>query len=144
MQRILGIDYGAKRIGLAISDEEATLAFPKEILFNDSNVFKKIIEIVQNENISSFVVGDSVDLNDVKNPISEKIDVFVKKLESEFNLPVYKQKEFFTSVEARGRDGKEQNNARKTKQVQNVKIDDSAAALILQRYLDKKNKSLML
>ena len=139
MQRILGIDYGAKRIGLAISDEEATLAFPKEILFNDSNVFKKIIEIVQNENISSFVVGDSVDLNDVKNPISEKIDVFVKKLESEFNLPVYKQKEFFTSVEARGRDGKEQNNARKTKQVQNVKIDDSAAALILQRYLDKIN-----
>jgi len=144
MQRILGIDYGAKRIGLALSDEEATLAFPKEILQNDSNVFQKIKNIVQAEKINSFVIGDSFDLNDKKNSISEKIDLFVKRLESEFNLPVYKQKEFFTSVEARGKEGKEKNNARKIKQAQGVKIDDSAAALILQRYLDKKNKSLML
>ena len=40
--RFIGIDYGTKRIGVATSDENCVLAFPKEIILNDSNTFKKI------------------------------------------------------------------------------------------------------
>ena len=47
--KFLGIDYGTKRIGLAISDENGILAFPKEILTNDTNTFKKIEEIIAEE-----------------------------------------------------------------------------------------------
>ena len=49
--RFLGIDYGTKRIGLAISDDNGQIAFPKEIVLNDSNTFKKIGEIIKKEKI---------------------------------------------------------------------------------------------
>ena len=49
--KFLGIDYGTKRIGVAISDEEGILAFPKEIVLNDSSSFKRIGEIIKAENI---------------------------------------------------------------------------------------------
>ena len=90
------------------------------------------------------MVGESLDFKGQPNILAQKIDVFISELQSRFNIPVSKQKEFLTSVEARGKAGKEKNNDRKTKKEISKKIDDSAAALILQRYLDKRNKSLML
>jgi RNase H-fold protein (predicted Holliday junction resolvase) len=67
------------------------------------------------------------------------IEEFKRNLEGELDLPIYFEKEFMTSIFARGNDGKKDNNARKEKKDNNKKIDDSAAALILQRYLDRKN-----
>ena len=141
--RFLGIDYGIKRIGVAISDENGRLAFPKEIVLNNQNSLTRIGEIIKTENISAIVVGDSVDLMGKENPISKEITSFISKLESDLKLPVYKEKEFLTSVEARGREGKEKNNAKKIKKTESVKVDASAAALILQRYLDKRNNVII-
>lgn len=142
--RILGIDYGTKRVGMAISDENGTLAFPNGIFPNDLNLYKEIEEILEKENIQEIVVGESMDLSGKPNILMKQIQIFINELESRFTIPVFKEKEFLTSVEARGRSGKEKNNARKVKKEINKKVDDSAAALILQRYLDKKNKSLVL
>ena len=144
MTRFLGIDYGTKRVGMAISDENGTLAFPNGIFPNDLSLFKEIEIILKKENIEEIVVGESLDFKGQPNILAQKIDVFISELQSRFNIPVSKQKEFLTSVEARGKAGKEKNNDRKTKKEISKKIDDSAAALILQRYLDKRNKSLML
>ncbi len=142
--KFLGIDYGTKRIGIAISDEESMLAFPKEIVANDPNSFKKIGEIIKTENISEIVVGESVDFSGKLNVLSARIEIFIKELQNKFELPVHKQKEFLTSVEARNsRDTKKnlsQSQAHsKLKQIKSGRIDASAAALILQRYLDKIN-----
>ena len=52
--RFMGIDYGTKRIGVAVSDENHTLAFPKEIVLNDPDNFKKLGAIIEKENISIF------------------------------------------------------------------------------------------
>ena len=128
LMRFLGIDYGAKRIGLAISDERQTLAFPKEILPNDKNIFEKIAEILREENITEVVIGESLDFSGKPNKISGATENFITEFEEKFKLPVHKQKEFLTTVEARRY--QENNNS----------VDASAAALILQRYLDKKNK----
>ena len=144
MTRFLGIDYGTKRVGLAISDENGTLAFPNGIFPNDLNLFKEIGVILKKENVGEIVVGESLDFQGQPNILAQKIDIFISELQARFNIPISKQKEFLTSVEARGKEGKEKNNARKTKKETGKKIDDRAAALILQRYLDKKNKSLML
>lgn len=142
--RFLGIDYGTKRIGLAISDENNGLAFPKEIVMNDINTMKRIGEIIEKENIGEFVIGESVDFSGKLNALSARIEVFILELQEKFKLPVHKQKEFLTSVEAR----KSINNKKslspsqahsKVKQIKSGRIDASAAALILQRYLDKKN-----
>jgi len=126
--KFLGIDYGTKRIGLAISDEGGTLAFPKEIILNDSKLFDNIDQIVKEENISEIVIGESFNFSGQENSVAEKINVFISELEKRFELPVHRQSEFLTSVEARRYD----NNG--------AKVDAGAAALILQRYLDRRSQ----
>ena len=143
--RFLGIDYGTKRIGLAISDENGTLAFPKEIVINDSKTMERIAKIVSEEKIEEFVIGESVDFSGKLNSLSARIEVFILELKEEFNLPVHKQKEFLTSVEARKSKNRKQTMSQsqahsKVKQIKSGRVDASAAALILQRYLDKINK----
>jgi len=153
MTRFLGIDYGEKRVGIAVSDEEGKLAFPFKILKNNSELLDTIHNICGEENISEIVIGESLNLSGGENIIMQGIKEFTEKL-SGLNLPIHFEKEFLTSIEARrhlsfggqarGREGKEKNNARKIKKGISKKVDASAAALILQRYLDKKNKTLML
>ena len=143
--RFLGIDYGTKRIGLAISDEGGKLSFPKIILLNDASLFHKLGDILKNHQIAEIVVGESVDFSGKPNALSGRIEVFILKLKEKFEMPVRKQKEFLTSVEARkSKKGKKdfsysQAHSR-VKQIKSGHIDASAAALILQRYLDKRNK----
>jgi putative holliday junction resolvase len=138
--RYLGIDYGSKRVGLAISDEGASLAFPYKILTNNTELADSIHNICGEEEISAIVLGESHDLSGKPNKIMGSIEEFKHNLEAELDLPIYLQKEFMTTVEARGREGKEQNNSRKTTKEKSKPADASAAALILQRYLDKKNQ----
>lgn len=142
--KILGIDYGTKRIGLAVTDENNTLAFPKEILINDKDTFKKLERILKEENIKEIVIGESVDFSGKLNALSARIEVFILELGEKFNLPIHKQKEFLTSVEARkagsSKKGLSPSQAHsKVKQIKSGRIDAQAAALILQRYLDKIN-----
>ena len=130
--RFLGVDFGTKRIGLAISDENRMLAFPKEIVLNDRHTLDRLREVLKEENISEIVVGESTDFSGKSNPVAKLIENFISELEKNFKLPVHKQKEFLTSVEAR-------RYKNESKQTSN-QADASAAALILQRYLDKFNK----
>src|SRR3990167_6122854 len=134
--KFLGIDYGTKRIGVAVSDENGTLAFPKEIILNDINIFKNFREIIEKENIGELVIGESVDFSGKLNVLSGRIEVFILELKERFKLPVHKQKEFLTSVEARkaGSSKKNFNPAQmhsKIKQIKSGRVDASAAALIL-------------
>ncbi|MFA6258037.1 MAG: Holliday junction resolvase RuvX [Candidatus Paceibacterota bacterium] len=143
--KFLGIDYGTKRIGVAISDENHVLAFPKEIISNDLNTFKKLGDIIKKEKVMEIVVGESVDFSGKLNALSGRIEVFILELKERFKLPVHKQKEFLTSVEARkmGSNKKSFNPSQshsKLKQIKSGRVDASAAALILQRYLDRRNK----
>jgi putative holliday junction resolvase len=124
--RFLGIDYGTKRIGLAISDDRGMLAFPKVILENDRQALPKIAAVIKEENIGTVVVGDSVDLKGQPNALAQDIEIFIADL-GKFDVPIFKEKEFLTTVEARKFHGP------------NSPVDASAAALILQRYLDRKN-----
>ena len=143
--RFLGIDYGTKRIGVAISDENGTLAFPKEIVENNLNTFERLGDIIKEEKIKEIVVGESVDFSGKLNVLSGRIEVFILELKEKFNLPVNKQKEFLTSVEARkaGSSKKDYNPSQahsKIKQIKSGRVDASAAALILQRYLDRRSR----
>lgn len=138
--RHLGIDYGSKRVGLALSDDGGTMAFPYKILPNDMQLVDMVHNICGEENISAIVIGESHDLSGNPNKIMGSIEEFKRNLEGELDLPIYFQKEFMTTVEARGREGKESNNSRKISKSEQLSADASAAALILQRYLDKKNQ----
>ena len=137
--KILGIDYGSKRVGLALSDEDASFAFPYKIIPNNMELLDTIHNICGEEEVGAIVLGESRDLSGEPNKIMGSIEELKRNIEADLDLPVYFQKEFMTTIEARGRDGKEVNNAKKVKKNEQVQADASAAALILQRYLDKKN-----
>jgi len=137
--RHLGIDYGTKRVGLALSDDDGKMAFPYKIIQNNLELVDTIHNICGQEEISAIVLGESTDLSGKPNKIMGSIEEFKRNLEGELDLPIYFEKEFMTTIFARGNDGKKANNAKKVAKTKKAAADASAAALILQRYLDRKN-----
>ncbi len=138
--RYLCIDFGNKRVGIAMSDDSGLIAFPYKILSNNLELVDTIHNICGEESISAIVLGESNDLYGKPNKIMVNIEALKINLEMDLGLPVYYQKEFMTTIEARGKNGKETNSAKKIVKGKHIRADASAAALILQRYLDKKNQ----
>jgi len=138
--RILGIDYGEKRVGIAISDERGSIAFPFKILKNDETLIDSIHNICGEEDISEIVIGKSLNEKGRENKIMEKINKFKKDLEV-LNLAIHFENEFMSSIIVKGLGDKKDNNERKIKKEKSIKVDDRAASIILQRFLDKKNKN---
>ncbi|MBP6884868.1 MAG: Holliday junction resolvase RuvX [Candidatus Pacebacteria bacterium] len=134
--KYIGIDFGTKRIGVAVSDESGTLARPIATIKNATGLFDELGKIIVKEKVESIVVGNSAG-----NPVQFEIDEFIATITLTTMLPVETMTEAFTSVEAHGRKGKEVKNARQTKSPQKpAELDAKAAAVILQRFLDKKSK----
>jgi putative transcription antitermination factor YqgF len=125
--RYLGIDYGHKKVGFAQSDEDGVLAFPLMISENNKDLLRDVKEIVKAMDIVCVVIGESLDLKGKPNPIAKDARAFGVQIENELGVNVAFEKEWFTTAEAR-----KQPEANKN-------VDDAAAALILQRYLDKVN-----
>ncbi len=125
---ILGIDYGTKRVGVALSDTSETLAFPREVLQNSRALVSDIVAIVQKEKVNIIVLGYSTDTQGNDNAVMVDIQEFKKELEGKTNVPVVFEHEWFSSQEATRFTGT------------NNMIDASAAAIILQRFLDRKRQ----
>jgi putative Holliday junction resolvase len=124
--RLMGIDYGKKRIGIALSDESGGFAFAHGVVENNKGAIGTIKKICEENNVGKIILGESVDYKGQPNPIMAEIDNFKKKMENEINLPIEYQKEVLTTKEA------------ERLQEGNKKIDASAAALILRSFLEKK------
>src|SRR5690349_8920111 len=80
MGKVLGIDHGTKRIGIALSDETRTIAFGKDIIEPGSAVFKKIAELVKLNNVTSVIVGYPVNLKGLKTKQTEEVEKFIVSL----------------------------------------------------------------
>lgn len=124
--KILGIDYGAKNIGIAISDEEQRIAFPKVVLKNDATFFSLLKEIIEKEDVLRIVLGESKDFKMKDNPIMKDVEKFKKDLNEKIGLEIVMFPEILTSHQAAKMMGEK-----------NKMIDASAAAIILQSYLDR-------
>lgn len=124
--KYLGIDYGSKRVGLAISDAEGRLAFPYSVISNDKKLLVEIEKIISKKKIEAIVIGESKDFKDKPNEIMAAIEKFKKLLEEKTGCRVFFEPEFMTSKQAEHVQGK------------NRMLDASAAAIILQSFLDKK------
>jgi putative holliday junction resolvase len=122
--RILGIDYGTKRIGVAVSDESRMFALPVVVVKNSDIALKEVIEIARQYETKEIVIGESRNYKQQPNAIFEEADKFKKELEKA-GFTVYLELEFMTSVNAERLQGK------------NDMSDASAAALILQGYLQR-------
>jgi putative Holliday junction resolvase len=137
--RYLGIDYGAKNIGLAISDEDGRIAFPLKNIKNNLETIDNIHNICGENNIEGIILGESLDKDGNKNKIMGSIEAFKKNIESDLDIPVYFEKEFMTSLFSSQDLNKDIFIAKKIKKEKTEKDDSKAASLILQRFLDRKN-----
>ena len=121
----MGIDYGSKRVGIALSDEGCQFAMPLITLKNTKELIKDVKEITEKNNVKEIVMGESKNYKGEANSILPEIMNFKMDLEKE-GFVVFLEPEFMTSMNARRFQGK------------NEMIDASAAALILQSFLDKR------
>lgn len=124
--KYLGIDFGIKRVGVAVSNDEATIAFPRVTLKNDDDLVPNILKMIEEEKIGAIVIGDTKGLSGEPNPIvSLSADLFIEELKEGTTVPVQKVFEGWSSIEASryAPKGKEHDDA-------------AAAAIILQRYFD--------
>lgn len=139
MDRIIGIDFGKARTGIAVSDPLRIFASAL-----DTVPSAKIIEYIQKyeqggEKVTLFVVGWPTNLNGRPSEAAADVQAFLKKLSKSYpNVPVVLEDERFTSVLAHRAmiDGGMKASQRRDKS----SVDKISAAIILQSYLDRKNK----
>ena len=135
MSRTLGIDFGTRRIGLALSDPTGTLASPLPFLENTGvkQVVSKLKQLVEEQQIDTIVVGLPRNMDGTYGPSAEKVRVFVAQIQAAISAKIVTQDERLTTSQA-SRDlaqiGLSQKELRQ-------KVDSSSATLILQQFLDR-------
>ena len=136
VNRIIGIDYGKKRTGIAMSDPLMLFASPVETV-QTTNIIDYLKKLSQQESIVRFVVGYPMNMDNRPSEAAADVDVFLKSLKKHFpDIPVSLEDERFTSVLAHRSliDGGVKKMARRDK----AAVDKVSAALILQTYMDRK------
>ena len=133
--RALGVDLGAVRIGLALSDPSGILATPFMTLersSDDNETIDRILEVAAAEDVRSLVIGIPKSLSASNHIAEERTRLFVETLHGKTKLPIFEVDERFTTVLAVKQLRETGHDSRSMKS----KIDAMAAAQILQSYLD--------
>lgn len=124
--RYMGIDYGTKRVGVALSDATGVMAFPYSVFTNDDTLLDSLTELITERDVGAIVLGHSLDQHSTPNAIQSGIDDLLQELTLQCGLPVYLQPEQYTTQAALRIQGRTD------------KTDASAAALILDSFLQSK------
>ena len=132
IMRYVGIDFGRKRVGIAMSDEEGKIAFPKAVYLNDKKLLERISDCCKENSATGIILGESKNYKGENNPIMKDILKFKAEIEKATSLTVLMEPEFMTSSEAEKMRA-EGDNAEM--------LDASAAAVILQSYLSRKENA---
>lgn len=123
--KILGIDYGTKRIGLAISDESLTLARELQI-FSPNEFWDEINNIVQNEEVEKIIIGLPLNMSGEDSQKTVEARGFAEKVATITGVDVELVDERLSSAMAQNISGQKNN------------LDSLAAQIILQNYLDRQ------
>jgi len=133
LSRILGLDIGLKRIGVAVSDPFGVTATPLEFILNDEKVFEKINDLIKNYKISKIVIGLPLTLKGEEGEQARYTKEFVENLKNHIpqDIEIIFVDERFTSSLA------EKTLLQTKKKNKKEKIDSLSAVFILQTYLDR-------
>lgn len=132
--KYLGIDYGTKRIGIAISDDTGALAFPLATLGAGEGAAKEVLALAREHGAQKIIIGESRNFHGAPNPVMKEIEAFAEGLRAG-GAEVVLEPEFMTSAGAARQfapDGSRKANPSQER------IDAAAAALILQSFLDRQ------
>jgi putative holliday junction resolvase len=124
--RILGIDYGTKRVGLALTDEDGRMGFPLMVVPNDSKLLSVITGVIEDKAVGEMVIGQSLGKDGSPNKIMAGIESLVTDLTLALPIPIHFEPEHYSTQAALRLQGR------------NEMTDAAAAALLLNSYLERK------
>lgn len=136
--RIAAVDFGLKRIGLAVSDEKRTIAFPLELVHagkTPQESARNIKKALERYELAKIIVGLPLLMKGIKGEMAQKAEHFADILQKEFNISIECVDERLTTAQA-DRALKELDYNRKER---SKTIDSTSATLLLQAYLDRKS-----
>jgi putative Holliday junction resolvase len=124
--RKMGIDFGSKNIGLALTDESGSMAFPHGVIPNDGKLLKTITSLIQEKNVKEVVIGHSVGYSGQANKIHGAVEAFMLDLTLAIGIPIHLEPEQYSTQQAIRIQGK------------NAQTDAAAAAIILDSFITRK------
>jgi len=136
--RFLAIDYGLKRIGLALTDPLFTFAYPFKTIENNSRTWEEILKIIKEKNVVKIILGNPINKDGTVSKLSGVVEDFKKQLELKTKLEVVIVDERYSSQIAKER--VIESVAKKSKRRDKGILDRNAAAVILQVYMDSNPK----
>ena len=139
MNRLLAIDYGTKRIGVAISDPMQILGMPYCTIVNSTidEVNREIVDICTEEGVERILVGFPISIDGNETEMTKKIDWFISQLEKNISIPIERCDERYTSAEAKAvmhKLGKTKKRKMKSERSKGT-VDQMAAALLLKDWI---------
>jgi len=129
--RILCIDYGQKRVGLALSDTLKLISTPFAIIYNDGELLQNLQALIEDKLIEKIVIGMPYTLDGRRSKKTKEVEKFVQEIKRKINLPVTIYDEAFSTVEANEILKRKGLSAPKARRV----VDMYAASIILSNYL---------
>ena len=136
MDRIIGIDYGRKRVGVAVTDPLGIFASALDTV-HSAKIIDYLKKYASNENVVRFVVGYPMNMNGKPSEAAKDVDIFLKHLAKAFpDIPVTLEDERFTSVLAHR--AMIEGGMSKEDRMNKESVDKISAAIILQSYLDRR------
>jgi putative holliday junction resolvase len=130
--KLIALDLGTRRTGLAISDEKQRMSFPRDEILHTSSegLLEKLQIIIDEEQVTGIIVGIPLDTNANESKQTVSTNEVIKKISHKFKLPIYKIDERFTTDEAK-----------RLESPKNTPIDSNAAMILLENYLSIKERS---
>ncbi len=137
MARILAIDYGTKRVGLAVTDPGQIIATALDTV-HSKDIISYLKAYLSREIVESFVVGEPRQMNNSASEITPQVEQFIRMLKKEFpDIPVYRMDERFTSKMAS--QALLMSGLKKKDRQDKGLVDRTSAVIILQSYMESKN-----
>lgn len=124
----MGIDYGSKKIGIALTDDSGVMAFPHAVVPNDAQFLSYVEKLVVERGVEEIVIGHSLNNQGMPNKIHEAVEEFITDATLHIGIPVHLEPEQYSSQQAAQLQGK------------TALIDASAAALILESFITKQKQ----
>ncbi|OGG41489.1 hypothetical protein A2837_03210 [Candidatus Kaiserbacteria bacterium RIFCSPHIGHO2_01_FULL_46_22] len=122
----MGIDYGTKRVGVALTDESGRMAFPHIVLNNDNKLLESLEKIIEERGVKEIVIGHSLDRSGQPNIVHSEVEELIGDLTLQVGLPIHLEPEQYSTQEALRDQGR------------TSQTDASAAAIILNSFITKK------
>jgi putative holliday junction resolvase len=123
--RLMGIDYGKKRVGVAFTDDAGLMAFPHDVIANTPKLLDALCDLIDEKEVGEIVIGHSLNKDGEPNDIQRAIEELITDLTLQKGIPVHLEPEIYSTQEAVRFQGRTE------------KTDASAAAIILNSFITR-------